>query len=164
LEEPSKYALELRRQHLKHLIAKYQDKGDDHRAAILLRILHREACKKRWRQVNYSTKNPRGRNILSVKVPIHGGDGDEYEEFHTKGEIFEQVSKNLSERFRLAFTAKCQEEKRFDDIGFLGDTDCARQILKGAYTFPSDTDPATHLLLEEAAITFAKLSHEEVST
>ena len=74
------------------------------------------------------------------------------------------MSKNLSEHFRLAFTAKCYEGKLFDDIGFLGDTDCARQILEGTYTYPPDTDPATRLLLEEATITFAKLSQEEVST
>jgi len=58
LDELSKHAPALRRQHLKHLITKYQDKGDEHRAAILLWILHREACKKRWRRVNYSTKKP----------------------------------------------------------------------------------------------------------
>jgi len=120
-------------------------------------------AKNRWRRINYSTKNPRGRSVLSVKVPILGGDEDEYEEFHTEGEIFEQVIKNLAERFRLVFTAKCHEGKLFDDIGFLGDTVCARQILEGTYTYPPDTDPVTRLLLEEAAITFAKLSQEEVS-
>ena len=84
--------------------------------------------------------------------------------FHTKEEICKQVSKNLLERFRLAFTAKCHKGKLFDNIAFFGDTDCARQTLEGTYTYPPDTDPATCLLLEEAAITFAKLSHEEVST
>ena len=34
----------------------------------------------------------------------------------------------------------------------------------GRYDFPPDTDPATKLLLEEAAHTFGKLSAEEVST
>ena len=74
------------------------------------------------------------------------------------------MSKNLAERFRLAFSAKCHEGKLFDDIGFLGDTVCAGQILEGTYTYHSDTDPATRVLLEEAAITFANLSQEEVST
>ena len=54
--------------------------------------------------------------------------------------------------------------KIFDDIGFLGDTEDARRILEGTYTYPTDTDPATRLLLEEAAITFAKLSKEQVAT
>ena len=38
----------------------------------------------------------------------------------------------------------------FDDVGFLGDTHAVRQILEGTFVFPSDTDPFTKLLLEDA--------------
>ena len=32
--------------------------------------------------------------------------------------------------------------KLVDDIGFLGDTEAAQQILEGTYEFPEDTDLA----------------------
>ena len=39
-----------------------------------------------------------------------------------------------------------------------------QQILEGTYIFLAGTDPATKLLLEEAVITYYKLSQEEVAT
>jgi len=73
----------------------------------------------------------------------------------TEDEVFLQVSKNLSGRFRLAFTAPSCSGKLFDDIGFLGDTQAVKDILEGTYVFEPDVDPVTKLLLEEAAITYA---------
>jgi len=95
-----------------------------------------------------------------VKVLISDSNGDEDDEFHTEREICKQVSKNLSECFRLVFTAKCHEVKLFDEIRFLGATDYATQILESADDFPPDACP----LLEEAAIPYVKLSQEEVAT
>jgi len=54
--------------------------------------------------------------------------------------------------------------KLFDDLGFLGVTESAQQILEGTYIFPEDTDPATILLLEESAITYTKLTKDEVAS
>ena len=86
------------------------------------------------------------------------------EEVNTKEGIFEHVSKHLSDRFRLAFTAKCYSGKLFDDIGFLGNTEAARSILVGTCNYPPDLDPATRLLFEEAAITYTKMPKEELAT
>ena len=47
------------------------------------------------------------------------------EEFKTKEGVFMACSKQLSERFRLAFTANCHQGQLFDDIVFLGDTESA---------------------------------------
>ena len=52
----------------------------------------------------------------------------------------------------------------FDDIGFIGDTTCANQVLDGTYVFPPDTDPAIKFLLEEVGFTYRKMSKEEVAT
>ena len=52
----------------------------------------------------------------------------------------------------------------FDDIGFIGDTTCAQQILNGTYVSPPDTDTATKFLLEEAGITYRKMPHKEMAT
>ena len=86
------------------------------------------------------------------------------EEVVSENDIFERVSTNLSCHIHLAFTAPLCSCKLFADIRFLGDTEQAQQILEGTYDFPPDTDPATKLLLEEASITYLKMSPEEVST
>ena len=49
-------------------------------------------------------------------------------------------------------------------MGFVGDTEAARAILEGTYVYPPDIDPATKLLLEEAAMTYAKMPAEEIAT
>ena len=42
-------------------------------------------------------------------------------------------------------------------------TEAALQILEGTYCYPPVTDPATNLLLEEAAITYSKLSADKIA-
>ena len=49
-------------------------------------------------------------------------------------------------------------------MGFVGDTEAARAILEGTYVYSPDIDPATKLLLEEAAMTYAKMPAEEIAT
>ena len=83
---------------------------------------------------------------------------------HTKEGVFLKVKKNLSECFRLAFTAPLCSGALFNHIGFLGDTEAVQQILEGTYGFPAGTDPATKLMFDEAVITYSKLSQEEVVT
>ena len=73
-------------------------------------------------------------------------------------------SKHLSERFRLAFTAKCHQSQLFDDIDVLGDTESAWQILEGTRKFPPDTDNETRLLFEECGHTYAEMDHDELET
>ena len=48
IEALRKKAPKLRRQHFKVLHCKAVEKGDEERAATILRILHREACRKSW--------------------------------------------------------------------------------------------------------------------
>ena len=80
----------------------------------------------------------------------------EVEEYETEDAIFSKVSTHLADRFRLAFTAPSDSGQLFDDIGFVGDMEAARAILEGTYEYPSDIDPATKLLLGEAAITYLR--------
>ena len=86
------------------------------------------------------------------------------EEFKTKEGVFFACSKNLAKRFRLAFSAPCSHGQLFDDIGFLGDTECARQLLEGTYVFPPGTDKATRLLFEEIAIVYKEMNPKTLAT
>lgn len=98
---------------------------------------------------------------MTVRVQTEEG----VDEIKTKDGVFATVSENLAERFRLAFSAPaCQPGQLFDDIGFLGDTEAASRILENTYEYPPDTDPATKLLLQEAASMYARMTDEEVAT
>jgi hypothetical protein len=52
----------------------------------------------------------------------------------------------------------------FDDLGFMGDTECVQKILKGTYDYPPDTYEWTKKILQEAHFTFSqKLSGIEIA-
>ena len=106
-----------------------------------------------YNRMKCSTKPKKGRAVYNVRVE----NGNKTEEVSSEEGIFSHVSTNFSERFKLAFTAKCYSGQLFDDIGFLGDTDNAKAILEGTYIFPNDTDLATKLLVEEAVHTYLNM-------
>ena len=93
-------------------------------------ILVEENYQKRWCRVNGSTRKPRGGAAVLVEFPL---EGEGFQDFETKDGLFTEVSKHLSERFRLAFTAPCYSGKLFNDIGCIGDTLAAQQILERTY-------------------------------
>jgi hypothetical protein len=136
-------------------------KGDEAKAAKILGILHKEASKKCWKQVNFSTHAARGGLIVAVKTPTARGGVDK---FKMREGIFHAVSTTLVERFQAALIAPCHQGTFFEDVGHLADGPVAQQILEGTYEYPPDLDPVTRLLLEEAAITYAELSPTEVAT
>ena len=98
---------------------------------------------------------------MAVKTPTASGGVDK---FKTKEGIFHAVSATLAEWFQAALIAPCHQGTFFEDVGHLGDGPVAQQILEGTYKYPPDLDPVTRLLLEEATITYAKLSPTEVAT
>ena len=110
-------------------------------------------------RVNRSTKKAQARQVLAVKIKTDAGP----QTFDTEEGIFSEVSTHLSKRFRLAFTAPCMSGELFDDISFLGNTDCAQQILEGTYVYLIGVDPATKFLMEEAGISYRKMSRKEIS-
>jgi hypothetical protein len=89
---------------------------------------------------------------------------DGHTEYKTKEGLFEAVSPILLERFQSALVAPCHQGTFFEDVGHLVDGPVLQQILKGTYEYPQDLDPATQLLFEEAAYTYAALSPREIAT
>ena len=81
IDRLAKQAPQLRRQHLKRLVDRAEQRGDKENVRILLAILHREAVRKIWRRrVHYSTGKVRARAPVAVKVPMEDGG---FEEFKT---------------------------------------------------------------------------------
>jgi hypothetical protein len=71
---------------------------------------------------------------------------------------------HLSECFCLAYSAPCYQGQLFDDLGFMGDTECSKQILKGMYEYPPNTNIWTKKILQEAHYTFSCMSGAKITT
>ena len=156
----AKDAPKLRRTHLMDLKTAAEEKGDTARAAVILEILTREQERKKWRRINHTTRPPRGGAPITLRVQS----GTTVNTYTTEQEMFEHTSDHLSQRFRLAHSAPCYGGQLFDDLGFTGDTECARMILEGTYDYPPDADRWTKKILQEAHITFSQLSGIEIET
>jgi hypothetical protein len=74
------------------------------------------------------------------------------------------TSDHLSECFCFPFSAPCYQGQLFNDLGFMGDTECFKQILEGTYEYPPDTDIWTKGILQEAHYTFSHMSGAKITT
>ncbi len=90
--------------------------------------------------------------------------GPDIKTYDTEQEVIAHTAEHLSERFRLAYSAPCYRGQLFDDLGFTGDTVCAQQILEGTYNYHPDTDIWTKNILQEAQITFSRMSGCKIAT
>jgi hypothetical protein len=78
-------------------------KGDSARSAVILEILTHEQERKKWRQINHTTRPPRGGAPITLQVQA----GQTINTYSTEHEMFEHTSDNLSEWFRFAHSAPC---------------------------------------------------------
>ena len=102
---------------------------------------------------------------MSVKVPVMNDNGDQTtRECNTQQEIFEGSEPVLITQFTGAFSSPFYTGRLFDDLGFMGDTECAAQVLEGTHEYPEGTDDVTKMLLEECSKMHLSMSREEVST
>ena len=67
------HAPKMRIEHLRLCLAKAKEEQREDKAASIVRILRKEANKKRWRRVNRSTRKPQGGAVVAVKVPTAEG-------------------------------------------------------------------------------------------
>jgi len=135
-----------------------EEKRDSACAAVILEMLTRKQERKKWRRINHTTRPPRGGAPITLKVQA----GTTVNTYSMEHEMFEHTSDHLSQRFRLAHSAPCYQGQLFDDLGFMGDSKCAKMILEGTYKYPPDTDKWTKKILQEAHITFSQLSGIEI--
>jgi hypothetical protein len=137
-----------------------EENGDSACAAVILEILTREQERKKWRRFNHTTRPPRGGAPITLRVQA----GTTVNTYSTEHKMFEHTSDHLSQRFRLAHSAPCYRGQLFDDLGFMGDTECAKMKLERTYDYPPDTNKWTKKILQEAHITFSQLSGIEIET
>ena len=149
-----------RMKHLQDLLKRSVQSGDAQRVSKIMGIIQKEAMRKRRNRINRSMHKARGSLTLRVKVPTAD---DRHDEFKTKESLFSAVSPILVERFQSALIAPCHRGTFFEEVGHLADGPVSQQILEGTYEYPQDLDPATRLIFEEAARTYASLFLQEVA-
>jgi hypothetical protein len=128
------------------------EKGDSACSAVILEILTREQERTKWRQINHTTHPPRGGAPIMLWVQA----GQTINTYSTEHKMFEHTSDHLSQWFRLAHSSPCYWGQLFDDLGFMGDTECTQKILEGTYDYSPDTDKWTKKILQEAHFTFSQ--------
>ena len=148
------------REHLLDLCKATDDRGDAARSTIIFEILTWEQERKKWCQINYTTRPPRGGNPLSVLVQS----GPTVTTHDTEAAVVGHTSNHLSKRFCLAYSVPCCCGQLSDDLGFMGDTECSQQILEGTYDYPSNTDMWMKKILQEARHTFSHVGDKEIAT
>jgi hypothetical protein len=136
-----------------------EEKGESACSAVILEILTHEQERKKWRQINHTTRLPRRGVPITLAVQTR----QSVNTYSMEHEMFEHTSKHLSQWFRLAHSVPGYQEKLFDNLGFMGDAKSAQRILKGTYNYPPDTDKWTKKILQEAQFTFSQMSGTEIA-
>jgi hypothetical protein len=160
LSKFAKDAPALCRQHFLDLRKAADDRGDSACSIIILEILTREQERKKWCRINNTTRAPREGNPLAVRVQS----GPIVTTYDTKTEVVGHTSDHLFECFQLAYSAPCYPGQLFNDLGFIGDTECSQQILEGTYEYPPNTNIWTKKNLQEAQHTFSRMSGAEITS
>jgi len=70
--------------------------------------------------------------------------------FSNQDQVEDAAARRLTELFTQAHSAPINSGQLFDNVGILADTPAAGQILRDEYEYPTDVDPATKSLLQEA--------------
>jgi hypothetical protein len=160
IQRLSKGAPALQCQHLLDLIKDAKKHDDTICAKAILKILKREEQKKHWRQIIFSIHPSRGENPTAIQVQPPTGNM----KYDTVETVFHNATEHLSHQFRLAYSALCYSSQILEDIGHLGDTQCAQEILEGIYAYPPDTDLWTMKILQEAHHTYKLLSNDSIDS
>ena len=107
--------------------------------------MERENQTKMWIHINKSQKDARSKSIFHAQRMVEG----EVEEATTKEEAEQFIFDETGLRFQLAKDAPLSKTLLIDDLGYLADTDTARQILNGTFPIPDEVDDITTIILEE---------------
>jgi hypothetical protein len=116
-------------------------------AKAIVEIMHCESQKKLWRRISYTTRP----SWTQTSVEL----------YDTEETMVGNASDHLSIQFYLAYLAPLYSSKILQEIGHLGDTECAQEFLNGTYTYPDDTKKWTQKIMEESHHTFQLLAHKK---
>ena len=115
------------------------------RARAIGATMEKERSGRMWYFINRSQKDPRCGSFYAVQRIVKG----EVQESRTQEETKEFIHKEAEVRFHLATEAPIEKTTLVEQLGYLGDSSIAQQIIEGSYDIPDEVDDATALVLEE---------------
>ena len=152
-------ALFLRWTHLRNCLIEAHAKRDKKRARQIKEKMEREASGKMWYWINRSQKDRRCGSFHTVQRVVNGV----VEESQTREETERFIFDETEVRIHLATDAPISSTKLIEQLGYLGDSEIAQQIVEGRFEVPDEVDDATALVLEEIGRIGIQLSNGDVS-
>ena len=95
LSKLAKAAPAIRCQHLLDIQKPAEDRGDSSCSAIILEIITWEQERKKWKRINYTTRQTQGGNPLSIRVQS----GPIINTYDTEQDVVAHTADHLSDRF-----------------------------------------------------------------
>jgi hypothetical protein len=145
---------------LKNLVTKAKTRGDITRASKVTGIIQKEASRKQWRQINWSTRKAHGSLMVAVKVStVDGG-----QQIQDQGRRVQSGHPHTPRMVPVSAGGTMPPRDLFQGCRPSGRWTRGSTILDSTYVYPPDLDPATRLLFEEALATYAALSPTTIAT
>jgi hypothetical protein len=150
----------LRQVHLRDCLIQAKTTGNDRKYKDILCTIEREEQKSIWKRINRAIDEPSLGAVPFVQREVQGEIVDIYE----TQEMNREIQEVTEERFDRAMSAPITMTSLRERLGFLSDTEFAKEMLKGDVHIPSDVDPTTTLVLEEIIRLFGTLheGHTEI--
>lgn len=162
LMELKKVAKGLRKVHLRNRLIQADESGDKVAYKGVLQTIEREEKKRMWPTINRSVDDPRLGATDHVQRLRRDGT---IENITDKDAMNAEIQYVTEQRFDLAHSAPITMSSLATKLGYLSDTEFAKQLLGGHVNIPSDVDDTTTLVLEEIAkigMTVETLSGDEL--
>ena len=155
--ELRKTAKVLRKVHLNDCLIDAQMAGDEERIKGVKQTLQAEEQKRVWYVINRALDDPRLGATLKVQKMVNG----EVTAITDKEDMNAEIQQVTEKRFDLAHSAKISLSSLKDKLGYLSDTEFAKELLDGSVDIPSDVDDTTTLVLEEIGRLGMEIQHED---
>jgi hypothetical protein len=137
----------MRFEHPQYCLLDAEANGNSERAKAIRTMMTREESASMWQQLSFAFNDNGGRSNAVTRVErIEDGVVVEYTE---KEEIEQVVREMTQDRFTLAASSPLCNGLLGEELGYIADTEVAREILEGTFVPPEGTSDATIIVLEE---------------
>jgi len=149
----------LRKVHLRNCLMRAEHAKDETKAKGIKAKMEREGQKKMWYFINRSQKDLRSGAFHVVERVVDGVVQESTDQEETEQFIFDEAEM----RFQLAAEAPIESTKLIEQLGYLGDSEIAKQLIEGRYEIPDELDDATALLLQEIGRVGVQLTNGDIT-
>ncbi len=149
----------LRKVHQRNCLIRAEYKKQPEKVRSIKAQMERESQRKMWFFINRSQKDPRCGAFHQVKRIVNGVEKESEGQVECEDFIFEENEF----RFQLAAEAPISSTKLIEQLGYLGNSEVAQQLIEKKFDIPDEIDDATALILEEIGNIGVQLTNGEVT-